>query len=618
MKSFIAITSQIENGKLTVLHTSRGETLTNVDGITFSQAVNFLFAQRHVQKKNEVFVCYAFQSDNEYIFSQLPASLKDKLFQSHEIRNKIEDIEIEIDELDYQLYNVDKDSQEFQLFDFERYVNKLSLKELIDVTYEGFQIRLINGKILTIAQGGKKFILYDVYGFFRKPLGGALAEWLPESKKEKVTNVRIQAVNIVKLMMVLNAALLENNITLSKFHGVTTVSSWLLSKTKARKEYHNYKRRRQFSGETYNAIMQAYYGGRVEQFKIGTFNENVNVYDVNSAYAHAVSLLPVLHRKPVFVNEWKDEIFSLWHCEYDFSNLDSYYGLLPNRDVGTLIKYKIRGKGYFWQPEIKFILENYPENIRIDRGLYIPYQRANFTQGVIDLYNLRLELQARKHPLEKILKMALAAIYGKFCQRDGYGYYFNMMYAGFITSMTRTQMLEAAKGNEKSVICFLTDAIHTANVLRVANSDALGGWKKTQYSKAQYLDAGVYRLYDTQGNLAKEKTKGFRTFNFDEALKELQEFRTYTALSEFFVGHNLHTFMPMRFRDYLDLQKETKVTNPFESTARVYESLGIDFTKEHCESKVIDRYAGRESASYRTRCFRESDLSKDSVMAGKV
>jgi hypothetical protein len=616
MKTFIAITSEIKDGKLITLHTSNGYTVTNPDGLTFSQAINFLFGLRHIKRKDDVFICYAFQADNEYIFSQLPDSVKDKLFQSHEIREKIDDLENEVDELDYQLYTTDKDSENYELYDFERYVNKLSLKEFLDVTFDGFAIRLINGKLLTISQKGKRFILYDVYGFFRKTLADALHDWTGDTVTK--TDCRIDAVNLVKLMTQLNTALLEQDINLSKFHGVTTVSSWLLSKTKAKDEYHSYKRRRQFGGESYKAIMQAYYGGRVEQFKIGTFNENVNVYDINSAYAYACSLLPVMRRKPDFANEWRDETFSLWFCDYDFSSVNPYYGLLPNRDVGALIKYKVRGKGYFWQPEVKFLLEFYPECIRIERGLFIPYQKANFTQGIIDLYNLRLELQKRNHPLEKILKLALSAIYGKFCQRDGYGYYYNMMYAGFITSMTRAQMLRAAKGYEQSTICFLTDAIHCNTDLPVSNDTNLGGWKKTTYSKAQYLDAGVYRLYDTQGNLVKEKTKGFRTFNFDEALKELQEFRTYTALSEFFVGHNLHTFMPMRFREYLEVQKESKKTNPFESTVRLYNSLGIDFTENWCESKIIDEYAGRESASYKTRYYKESDLAKDSLMAERI
>lgn len=634
-KKFTAIAAATYQNKLTTLAASNGNSITRPDGIDLDTALKFFFDLRYKKEKNEVFICYAFQTENEFLFSQLSDSTKDKLFQSHEVREKIDDLSSEIDELDYQLFNLDRESESYELFDFERYVNKLSLRDLTDVDYNGYNIRLINGKLLTVNnKKGKRFILYDVYGFFRKPLHKALQEWtggniplLDRSKLELLEGVEIQqlaayasfeAKHISKLMDALNNILIANNINLSRFNGVTTISSWLLSKSKAKEEFYNYKYRRQYTGGLYDAVTQAYYGGRVEQFKIGTFKQTVYVYDLNSAYAYASSLLPVMRSKPIFTNAWKKEIFSLWHCEYDFNSINPYFGLLPNRDVGSAIKYKVRGKGYFWQPEIQYIVENYPQCITIDHGFYIPYNKAKFTQAILDLYELRRDLQQRKHPLEKVIKLALSAIYGKFCQRDGYAYYYNLFYAGFITSMTRAKMLEAVKGYERNCICFLTDAIHSTINLPVTESDQIGEWKKTEYGKAQYLDAGVYRLFDASGNLSKEKTKGFRSFNFEQALTELQEFRTYTALAEFFVGHNLHTFMPMRFKDYLALQKENKKTNPFESNARTFQSLGIDLTETYCESSILDQYSGRESAAYKSKYNRESDAAKDSLMAEKI
>lgn len=632
-KTFIAVTAKIFDNRLVNISTSHGHSLTNEDGITFEAALKFFFSLRRLKKDSDVFICYAFQTENEFLFSQLPAELRDKLFRSHKVREQLEDLEYELDELDYQLLTIDDNDENYQLYDFEKYVNQLSLKELVDVEYRGYKIRLINGKLLSVNKSGQRFILFDVYGFFRKPLQKAVNEWCKEDipllniqNLELIGGAEVrqlaayggfEARHIAKLMTVLNDSLIANDIHLSRFHGATTISSYLLSKSKARKQYHSYKHRRQFGGRLHHAVTQAYYGGRIEQLKIGTFNDGVNVYDINSAYAHASSLLPVITGKPLFSDKWKNETFSLWYCDYDFSALNPYFGLLPNRDIGNLIKYKVRGKSFFWQPEVKYILDNYPNCINIQFGYYFPYKLADFTKAIIELYELRIRLQHEQHPLEKVIKLALAAIYGKFCQRDGYSYYYNLFYAGFITSFTRAKMLEAVKGYERSIICFLTDAIHTIDTLPILESDALGSWKRSEYERAQYLDSGIYRLYDAQGNVVKEKSKGFRSFDFEKALQDLQAERQYTGLAEFFIGHNLHTFLPMHFQRYLSLQVEPKTTNPFEQRTRYFETLGIDLTETWCDSKIVDTYS-RESAPYQNRYHREADTAMDSIMAAKI
>lgn len=617
MKIFTALTTTIKNDKVIAITASNGASISNSKGLSLDRILDWFFELRCKKDSDEVFICYASQSDNEYIFSSLPSLLKDKLFQSYSFRKERGQMEQELEDLDYQFFQTQKDSQEFQELDFERYVEKLALKELNEIKYNDYTLYLINGKILTVTKNKIKFILYDVYGFFRTTLSEAIEKWLKE-RIGRVLPAKIEAEYISKLQSHLHLELLKHGIKLSKFHGVTTISTWLLSKTKARTEYHSYKRRSQYSGELYRAVMQGYYGGRTEQFKIGTFNEPIYVYDINSAYAFACSKLPILRSKPIFTQEYNSEPFSVWHCNYDFTNVKPYFGLLPNRDSGNGIKYKLRGKGYFWQPEIDWILKNYPECIKIDSGFFVPYKQANFTQGIIDLYNLRVELQQKNDPLEKILGLALSAIYGKFCQREGAGYYYNMMYAGYITSHTRAQLLDATKQNEKQVICFLTDAIHTQKELPIIQSNKLGDYKRLAYLKSVYLDNGVYRLYGQDGNIIKEASKGFREFNFDAALAELQGKRSYTALAEFFIGHNLHSFMPVRFREYLKVQKENKKTNPFELSARLYESVGIDLTANWCESKALDLYSGRESAMYSERYYKEADVSKDSLMSGRI
>jgi hypothetical protein len=629
IKKFTGISSIIYNDKLISLITSSGYVVTNTKGLAFDEVIDFFYDLRVKKESNEIFVCYAFQRDNEFIFSSLPDDVKDRLFQSFKVRQKVTELEDEIEEQESRYFNSLRDTVEFSQLEFDKYVNEVALKDLIEVRHNGYDIKLINGKLLTIAKKRKRFILYDVYGFFQQSLFNAIQTWLQKNVQyladvsilTKLAQIReyakYECKYVSEITDVLYRSLLSYDISLTRFHGVTAVSTWLLSKTKARKEFHSYKKRNQLSGELYKAMMQSYYGGRTEQFKIGTFDAGVNVYDINSAYGHAITQLPKFLSKPILSNNYQGQQFSVWFVEYDFTTgNDLCYGLLPNRNVRQT-SYLLRGCGYFWQPEISYILEHYPDCISIKHGFYIPYTAAEFTNGVIELYELRKELQRHGHPLEKVIKLALSAIYGKFCESQGKQYYYNMFYAGYITSETRTKLLRATKGYEKDIICFLTDAVHTATDLPVSQSDELGEWKRTTYTKAIYLDNGVYRLYSGH-NIAKEKTKGFRSFNFDLALLELQEKRTYTALAEFFIGHNLHSFMPIRFNEYLKMQSESKKTNPFELTARVFDTLDIDLTKNYCDSRMIMLGGGKESSLYNAKIFRESDLSKDSLMAGRV
>lgn len=632
-KTFTAISTESLNDKLVILNASNGQSLTNKNGIPLIDILEFFYTLRCTKQEKETFVCYAFQKDAEYIFSQLPNDLKDKLFQSYQTRRQIGELETELEELEYQFWNTPTDLEKFENATFDKWVNELALKDLLEVEYKGFKLRLISGKLLTVSKKGKRFILFDIYGFFRKPLYKVIQEWFQEdlsflkrselqlTKGLEIKQLKaysdLEVKQIERLIGKFNKELLSHGITLSNYHGVTAISSWLLSSRKARTEYHSYRKRRQYTGELYKATHQSYYGGRIEQFKIGTFNKEVNVYDLNSAYGFACSMLPTILRKPIFTQDYTGDLFSIWFCEYDFTNVNHYYSYLPTRDTRRFIIYKPRGRGYFWQPEIDWVMQNFPQCINIKQGFVFPYEKAKFTEGITELYNLRIKLQAINHPLAKTIKLAIAGIYGKFKQEIGRNHYYNLFYSGFITSLTSAMLLEGAKGKENKTICFLTDAIHTTAKLKVPVSNEMGEWKKETYDKAVYLNDGVYRLY--KGNeIIKEKTKGFHTFDFDAALSELQRSRTYTALMEFFIGYNLYSFMPVAHTDYLKLRKQEKTENPFELKSRLYESVGIDLTKTHCESKMFDTYAGRESALYVKGEHKENDLGKDSIMAERI
>jgi hypothetical protein len=640
MKTFIAVSSVIHQNKLISLHLSNGLALSNDNGLTSIEAIEFLFYNLHnerIHKSNIVFVCYAFSRDNEFIFAGLPDSVKDKLFQSMPIKNQKETLELENDALTQEFYQADTDSDKRQQLDFERYVNNLNLKELETVVYQGYSLTLANGKFLTIRKDKKSITIYDIFKFFNKPLYDTCYTWLQKNyallNKENRFNIGalfnteieylkavadLETGAIVELATKLNTELVNNGFTLSRFHGASALASKIQSVAGAKKEYNSYPKEWQTSRECYKASKQSFHGARIEQLKIGTL-PNVNVFDINSAYAYACLFLPKMLRKPIFTTDYNSQVFSFWFCEYDFTAVNPYVGLLPNRNNRyNFIQYKLKGKGYFYQPEIEFLLEHYPDCIKITKGFYIPFEPAEWTKEIVAVYELRKVLKKQNNPLEKVLKLALASIYGKFCQHQGNAYYYNLYYAGFITSKIRAMLLQAIWQNEKDTICFLTDAIHTTTTLPVPVSDEIGEYSLKEYEQGTYFNAGVYCLTDRAGN-RKLAHQGFNQFDFDKALAEIKERKTFTALQEMFTGWNVFSEKKFGLHHYLQYYKQNKKTNPFETYARLFDRLDVDLSESYIDSQIVKVYGGKESGLYKERKLnKESNFALDSIRAKRI
>lgn len=643
-KQFVSITSEVLNGKTVLINTSAGEMLANENGLSFNEMIDFLFSlvnKRSGADCSITFVCFAFSRDNEFIFSSLPHAVKDKLFKAFPVKNKITELQDELESLDTTLYTAKKDSQEFERADFDKHVNKLSLAELVDVKHGDYQIILNNGKILTIRKKGKSISIYDLWGFYKpNSLRDSVKTWLGkdiavldryEFDRMKLAGVTqfdrlklksyLEVKAVAELATKLDTELRAIGVNLSRYHGASAISSYWLGKIDAKKDFYNYRYRRQLAPELYKAVRQSYYAARAEQLKIGT-GKGVFVYDINSAYGYAASFLPTMLRKPYYRQEWENKPFSIWFCEYDLTKSDykHHFGLLPTRDLSGHMKFALRGSGYFWQPEVVYMLTYFPECITIKGGFSMEHEPAPFTKGIECLYQLRLELQAQGNPLEKVIGLALSSIYGKFMQHNGKGRYYNLFYAGFITSLTRTMLLQAARANEQSIICFLTDAIHSEVPLNVPQTNQLGHYKCEYYDRATYLDSGVYQSI-RDGKIIKQKSQGFRHFDFDKALIDLSDKNTYSALCEFFVGHNVYTENRFTGADYLTDYKQQKSMNPIHAeraTMRLFDACKVDLKTEYLNSQPVTGFTELESTVYTRGGYKMADAGIDTIEAGRI
>lgn len=636
MKQFIAITSETYQKRLVLLNTSGGMRLFNPEGIELDEALDFLFKLRHLKKRQPiVFVVYGFSRDNEFLFSLLERRLRDKLFQTVRIKEELGRLEFEQENLDDAFYKA-KDEADREAYDFERYVNSLAIQELLEVRYKDYKIKLANGKRLRITKGKQSITIYDIYGFFKPsslrkayrsfcdkdlPLldRGQFSEFLLSRDNELDAIKRysdIEVSVIAELAISLNNRLLEVGINLTRYHGATAISSWFLGRTKARKEFHNYRYKRQLSAPLHDALHKSFFAGRAEQIKIGT-KTNVHVYDINSAYGFAAAMLPVMLRKPIYQKQYEDSPFSFWFCEFDFTKAGLNLGVLPFRDRNT-VYFPLIGKGYYWQPEIRFVLKKYPECIKIAHGYSLPYERANFAKEIINLYEMRLQMKREGNAAEKAIKLAIASLYGKFCQHNGRGNFYNLFYAGFITSIVRRMLLDAIQGHEDKIICFLTDCIHSTGPLPLPVSDQLGDWKHETYAKVRYLDNGIYECYNEKDRPIKTKIKGFRHLRFDAAAFELQKRQSFSARSEFFVGHNVYTQHLFESARYLETIVVDKINRPLAGKARKFAYQSEDLLTELIDSLPVIGSLARESGPYQISGFKDADLALDTIEARRI
>lgn len=646
-KIIIGITAIHYRQKTVMVYASSGQFIANINGLSLLQVLNFLFSLRQNAPKNKttIFCAYAFQRDTEFIFKDLRTEEKDRLFQSFKIRKIINDCYDENGNIFSQLKTADTELKKELAFNLS--VNRASLTALNEVGFMGYNIRLQSGRRLEIKKNHKKMVLYDVFSFFGASLKTTYQKWLGSDNQlldrsnlrqfcnDRTDNNRHRLLDyfeqycknesecIVKVMDCLINELSKNGINLSSYHGSGSIGSWILRKGKARSkrdktsnQYYSYKYQRQLSPRLWDAVRQAYYGGRIEQIKYGIFNKGVYVYDINSAYAAAVMQLPIMLRKPVLTNEYCSEPFSVWHCEFDFSNLtDLQIAQLPYREHGRtgMIRYLRGGRGFYWQPEVEFVLKHFPNNIKINDGFVLPYVKAPFTEAIRDIYNLRLKLKQENNPLEKVLKLALVSIYGKFCQNLGGSFYFNRFYAGFITSFTRRKILEAIYNNNNSIISILTDAVHSTSPLSVTVSDQIGDFSAKEYVRGEYIDAGIYRLTDTNKKIVNAR-QGFSAIDFDAEVQSVIQGHKYSGQFNYFIGHNLHVRKPTFYNNYLQIKSDLHEVKLNEKSIRFF----TEAVNNIVDTSISILRPCLDSAPYHANDFLMRDIVNDSLSAGRL
>lgn len=642
MRNFIAIKPEIINNSLCYIATSTERSFLSCE-FTSKKVIDFLFSLHALGRRKElkapVFIWYDTQIIVEQILKDLPSKAKDIFFPSPETERKRKEIRERIRELD----GIKKRGKIIKARAKEL---RARLHALEYVYWSGYRLRVRAGKSLTICKyedlGDKDDIcwldkskhstknlickrgltIYDIYGFFKQPfwevcfkyLGdrytinrdidllsfpktletGAYINYLSTLCEQKAAFLRLLALK-------LNDYLQTAGLKLTRWYGASSVVNTLLRQWNVKREFKRLTPRNT-PHMLLNAINCAFYGGRIETTKLGMIR-NVYVYDLNSAFAYATTLLPKLNHGWQYTREYDESVpFALWHVEYELPS-GAYIGLLPHRKGNGTICYRRAGRGWYYAPEIREVVRRYKDgvNIRIKEGYIVDYSPVSFADKINEIYNHRLALIARegKGKGEKLFKSMLQVFYGKFSQSVGDAPYYCLPWAGWITSYVRAQMLQVIRGQEQDIIYFHTDAVHSVKPLVQPQAGInMGEWTVNYYPIGFYMASGVHCFFDTAANVIKSATRGFEFIDFDEAIRELNEpesFGKVTLKREFFAGHQYATAFPTD-GNYLQTVKQMQKFDPREVTPRRWSRESFDWSNTYLDSRIIDYDDGRASS----------------------
>jgi hypothetical protein len=503
--SFVGIDGEgyEENGivRYVLLATSNGKYAHNERGLTSKECFDFLLS---CSSKREMLVGFAINYDINNWLIDLPDECKDQLCDEGYTRWTLDNEVYRINWLPGKLFRLSKG-------------------------------RWLHCGLESAWQRVASVTVYDTFGFFQSSFVKAITDnkiGTPEEvelvakMKERRGSFEEEAFSDVlsycQLECQLLSAMLEKlrgaldacSLHLRSWHGAGALANALLKKHGIQEHVSNV-------GEPTDAVMRAYYGGRIQTCQIGIFDKEVYIYDINSAYPAVTARLPSLH------GEWREtlqyepsEEWALYECEWDIPKSESGIYPFPWRTESGAIWYPRSGRGYYWAPLVRVALEHFGASVRVLRGwVFGSYHQQSPFEWVAPLYEERKRLKAAGDYRQIVLKLGLNSLYGKTAQgvagrgkkRPAYQSY---VWAGLITASTQARLLAAAMQRPEAVLAFATDGLSTMCKLDLPEDDLLGGWSEQKADWLAIFQPGIYFHYAAGKLVAKHRGFGKRDINY--------------------------------------------------------------------------------------------------------
>ena len=250
-----------------------------------------------------------------------------------------------------------------------------------------------------------------------------------------------------------------------------------------------------------DACLNSYVGGWFEIFSHGIILGESYNYDINNAYPYATTKLPHLCSECQYKRG-----HGVYKGSGDFVLLlatvrtkSTRIGAVPYRDSkGSILRPSV-SRGWYWQREIQAAtragLVNSSKTEYHEWVEFIPCSHPNPFTEVEDLYNERLRV-GKNSAHGMAIKLNNNSAYGKFAQNTGGKPFNNWLYASYITSHCRIQILDAIAthpGGADSTLMVATDGVlFDSPHPSLPISKNLGEWEETTYTDVCLFKPGVY------------------------------------------------------------------------------------------------------------------------------
>lgn len=377
--------------------------------------------------------------------------------------------------------------------------------------------------------------LWDVWGFFQGSFVAAMENWLSDDpdwhfirdmkgqraifeRAEIETIRRYTAAELrclVAMMERVRASVRSLNLTISRWDGAGAIAAAMFRANDVKSHM------AACPPDVFDAARVAYAGGHIEAMKLGYHNGKVWHYDINSAYPHQFRRLPGLA-----FGQWRfgDALppagFTLVQLEFHFQAGLPFYPLFHRSTDGS-IRYPERGSGWYWFDEYEcardFADRFGAYEFRVIAWHHLETRTNAAPFGWIeDAYRVRREVIMRSRETgvrddsHMMIRLGLNSCYGKTAQQVGARYeretgeiippaYFQIEWAGFVTSGCRAQLMRAAMQAPDTIISFATDAVFATEPLDLPCSPDkyLGEWEASCHENGMTIVMpGVYWLHD--------------------------------------------------------------------------------------------------------------------------
>lgn len=407
--------------------------------------------------------------------------------------------------------------------------------------------------------------LWDVWGFFQDTFTGVLKKWLPGDpdyefihKMKGERNIferrempEIRRYNdaelrcLVKVMNNVRDAINDLGLKITRWDGAGAIAAAMMTKQKVKQH------KAELPENVFHAARCAYSGGHIETCKVGYYRGTVHHYDISSAYPDQFRRLPSLRFgkwQSGSCVETKVEVppagYTLVKVSFQFPDGLPFYPLFYRQQDGTII-YPPRGSGWYWYPEYEAALRYFKQStakhnystyfFKVVEWHHLREHTGERPFGWVEEYfQVRATLitvaakNGQQSGSEKIIKLGLNSLYGKTAQqlgarldRDGnlrLPPFFQLDWAGFVTSGCRAKLMEGAIQKPWSIIGFATDGLFATEPLDLycPPDKELGAWEYKQHDGITMVMPGVYWLHDQEKT--EHHSRGFNKKEMQDAI----------------------------------------------------------------------------------------------------